>query len=42
MFKFRAEGVFREIKRRLGRKQELAVERKAEGIILSHETDNTK
>ena len=41
-FKFRAEDVFREIKRRLGRKQELAVGRKAEGVSLSQETDKTK
>ena len=41
-FKFRAEGVFREIRRRLGQKQELAVGRRAEGVSLSQETDKTK
>ena len=41
-FKFWAEDVFREIMRRLGRKQELAVGRKAEGVSLSQETDKTK
>ena len=40
-FKFRAEDVFHEIKRRLGRKQELAVGRKAEGVSLSHEANET-
>ena len=41
-FQFWAEDVFREIKRRLGRKQELAVGRKAEGVSSSQETDKTK
>ena len=42
VFKFRAEDVFREIKGGLGRKQEVAVGRKAQGVSLSEETDKTK